>query len=39
MTYTVKAVFDHFEIYDNKGNFLFSADSRGEIRDELDSTD
>lgn len=37
MSYTVKTVLDHFEIYDNQGNFLFSADTRGEIREELDS--
>lgn len=37
MRYTVKAVFDHFEIYDIQGNFLFSADTRNEISEELES--
>lgn len=37
MTYSVITVFDHYEIYDSQGNFLFSADSRGEIREEIES--
>jgi len=33
--YSVKYVRGHIQVYDHKGNFLFSADSEREVREEL----
>lgn len=33
--FTVKNIHGHIQVYDNRGNFLFSADSEGEVREEL----
>lgn len=33
--YSVKYVYGHFQVYDQIGNFLFSADSEREVREEL----
>ena len=33
--YSVRHVRDHIQVYDWKGNFLFSADSEREAREEL----
>ena len=32
--YSVRYVHGHIQVYDNKGNFLFSADSEREAREE-----
>lgn len=33
--YSMQYVRGHIQVYDNKGNFLFSADSEREAREEL----
>ena len=33
--FTMKNVHGHIQVYDYKGNFLFSADSEREVREEL----
>lgn len=33
--YTIRNVRGHIQVYDNRGNFLFSADSEREAREEL----
>ena len=33
--YSMQYVREHIQVYDNKGNFLFSADSEREAREEL----
>ena len=33
--YTIRYVRGHIQVYDNRGNFLFSADSEREAREEL----
>lgn len=35
--YTVKYVYGHIQVYDYKGNFLFSADSEREVREEMEA--
>ena len=37
--YQIKNVKGHFQVYDRKGNFLFSADSEREAREELESNE
>ena len=34
--YTVRYVMGHVQVYDQKGNFLFSADNEREAREELE---
>ena len=33
--YSVRYIGGHIQVYDNKGAFLFSADSEREVREEL----
>ena len=33
--FTVRYVYGHIQVYDNQGNFLFSADTEREVREEL----
>ena len=33
--FSVRYVFGHIQVYDQRGNFLFSADSEREVREEL----
>ena len=33
--YSIRYVHGHIQVYDNRGNFLFSADSEREAREEL----
>lgn len=33
--FTIQNVYGHIHVYDNRGNFLFSADSEREAREEL----
>ena len=33
--YTIQNIHGHIQVYDNRGNFLFSADSEREAREEL----
>ena len=33
--YSMKYVYGHIEVFNNKGEFLFSADSEREVREEL----
>lgn len=33
--YTIRTIHGHIQVYDNRGNFLFSADSEREAREEL----
>ena len=33
--YSMRYVFGHIQVYDNRGNFMFSADSEREAREEL----
>ena len=33
--YSIRYVRGHVQVYDNRGNFLFSADSEREAREEL----
>ena len=35
MNYSLVCVFGHFEVYDEEGRFLFSADSHAEAMQEL----
>lgn len=35
MHYTIINVRDHYEVYDNYGNFLFSADTKSEAINEM----
>ena len=35
--YTVRYMYGHVQVYDQKGNFLFSADSEREAREEIDA--
>ena len=35
--YTVRYVMGHVQVYDQKGNFLFSADNEREVREELEA--
>ena len=35
--YSIRNVRGHIQVYDAKGNFLFSADSEREAREELES--
>ena len=37
--YSIRNVFGHIQVYDGKGNFLFSADSEREAREELESNE
>ena len=34
--YSMRYVCGHIQVYDNRGNFLFSADSEREAREELE---
>lgn len=34
--YSVKYVYGHYQVYDLKGRFLFSADNEREVREELE---
>ena len=34
--YQMRTVHGHIQVYDNRGNFLFSADSEREAREELE---
>ena len=34
--YSIKYIRGHVQVYDRKGNFLFSADSEREAREELE---
>lgn len=34
--YSIRNVYGHYQVYDYKGTFLFSADSEGEAREELE---
>jgi len=34
--YSIRYVCGHIQVYDNKGNFLFSADTEREAREELE---
>lgn len=36
MSYSVKRVMDHYEVYGADGSFLFSADNHGEIEQGLE---
>ena len=36
MNYIFKNVGSHIEVYDSKGNFLFSADTQSEAMEELE---
>ena len=33
--YTIRNIHGHIQVYDKRGNFLFSADSEREAREEL----
>lgn len=33
--YSVRYVYGHYQVYDHRGNFLFSADNEREVREEL----
>lgn len=35
--FSMRYVYGHIQVYDRKGNFLFSADSEREVREELES--
>lgn len=35
--YSVRYVYGHIQVYDNNGNFLFSADTEREVREELEA--
>lgn len=39
MDYTINRVFDHYEVLDSFGQFLFSADNMNEIVEELAQRD
>lgn len=34
--YTMRYVRGHIQVYDDRGNFLFSADNEREVREELE---
>ena len=34
--FTIRYVRGHIQVYDNRGNFLFSADNEREVREELE---
>lgn len=34
--YSMRYIHGHVQVYDNRGNFLFSADSEREAREELE---
>jgi len=34
--FTIQTIHGHIQVYDNRGNFLFSADSEREAREELE---
>jgi len=34
--YTVRYVYGHIQVYNQKGEFLFSADNEREVREELE---
>lgn len=33
--YSIRYVYDHIQVYDSRGQFLFSADNEREAREEL----
>lgn len=35
--FTIRNVHGHYQVYDYKGTFLFSADSEREVREELEA--
>lgn len=35
--YSMRYIHGHIQVYDNRGNFLFSADTEREAREELES--
>ena len=35
--YSIRYVYGHVQVYDHKGNFLFSADTEREAREELEA--
>lgn len=35
--YSMRYVCGHIQVYDDRGNFLFSADSEREVREELEN--
>lgn len=35
--YSMRYMYGHIQVYDNKGNFLFSADNEREAREELEA--
>lgn len=35
--YSIRNIFGHIQVYDLKGNFLFSADTEREAREELET--
>lgn len=35
--FTMKEIYGHIQVYDQRGNFLFSADSEREAREELEA--
>ena len=35
--YSFRYIHGHIQVYDNRGNFLFSADNEREAREELES--
>lgn len=35
--YSIRYIHGHIQVYDNRGNFLFSADNEREAREELES--
>ena len=37
--FTIKNVHGHIQVYDYRGNFLFSADTEREAREELESNE
>lgn len=34
--YSMRYIYGHIQVYDHRGNFLFSADSEREAREELE---
>lgn len=34
--YSIRYIYGHVQVYDNRGNFLFSADNEREAREELE---
>lgn len=35
--YSIRNIHGHIQVYDNRGNFLFSADTEREAREELEN--